>query len=303
MFLYLALYTWNARTGYLDTIAERTGLEVVGHVLSPVVWVKDRFRDWWERYMALVDISEENSRLRTELERARAEASLTAEDKMELGRLRELLGLEALRQHPAFAARIIAKRFGPQAVLRTFTIDKGFLDGAITGTPVVTQNSVVGRVLRASPHTATVLMLTDPGFRLAVISRESRTPGILTGSISGQRRLEVAYVAQNANIAVGETLITSGVDGSFPKGVPVGVVTQVTPGNEILFLQVHAQAIVDIEKLEEVLLLMDSASGPPLLPPLPGSQTRDPISEAVQKKQNDAPENKTGNARARSPSP
>jgi rod shape-determining protein MreC len=266
LFLYLGLYTWNARTGYLDTIAERTGLEIVSYMLSPVVWVKDRVGEWWEHYMALVDISKENTRLRSELDRARAEASLAVEDRMELQRLRALLGLEALRKRPAFAARVIAKRFGPQAVLKTFTINKGFLDGALTGTPVVTQNGVVGRVLRASPHAATVLMVTDPGFRLAVISRESRTPGIITGSINGQRRLEMAYVAQNARITVGEVLVTAGIDSSFSKGIPVGVVTQVTPGNEILFQQVHAQAIVDLDSVEEVLLLMEEGSAPPALP-------------------------------------
>jgi rod shape-determining protein MreC len=240
-------------------------LEIVGYVLSPVVWLRDRFASWWDGYLALVDVAAENARLRTELEQTRAAALLASEDKAELQRLRELLGLDALRERPAFAARVIAKRFGPQAVLKTFTINKGFLNGATAGTPVVTRNGVVGRVLRAAPHTATVLMLTDSGFRLAVISNESRTPGILTGST--ERRLEVAYVAQNARIAPGETLITSGADGSFPKGIPVGVVTQVMPGNEILFLQVHARPLVDMDRLEEVLLLEEEGSAPPLLPP------------------------------------
>jgi rod shape-determining protein MreC len=240
-------------------------LEIVGYVLSPVVWLRDRFASWWDGYLALVDVAAENARLRTELEQARAAALLASEDKAELQRLRDLLGLEALRVRPAFAARVMAKRFGPQAVLKTFTVNKGFLNGATAGTPVVTRNGVVGRVLRAAPHTATVLMLTDPGFRLAVISNESRTPGILTGST--ERRLEVAYVAQNARIAPGETLITSGADGSFPKGLPVGVVTQVMPGNEILFLQVHARPLVDMDRLEEVLLLKEKGSDPPLLPP------------------------------------
>ncbi|MDR2124747.1 MAG: rod shape-determining protein MreC [Desulfovibrio sp.] len=259
------MFTWNARTGYLDTIAERSGLEIVGYVLSPVVWLWDRCAGWWDSYLALVDVAAENARLRAELEQSRASALLASEDRAELQRLRDLLGLEALRERPAFAARVIAKRFGPQAVLKTFTVNKGFLNGATAGTPVVTRTGVVGRVLRASPHTATVLMLTDPGFRLAVISNESRTPGIITGS--AERRLEVAYVAQNARIAPGEMLITSGADGSFPKGIPVGVVTQVMPGNEILFLQVHARPLVDMDRLEEVLLLKEKSDAPPLLPP------------------------------------
>ena len=277
LFLYLGLFAWNARTGYLDTVAERTGLEIVGYVLSPVVWVKDQCAAYWRSYIALIDVAEENSRLRADLRKAQAAATLTAEERAELDRLRALLRLEALRERPGFAARVIAKRFGPQAVLKTFTVNKGFLDGAIVGTPVVSETGVVGRILRAAPHAATVLMLTDPGFRLAVISQDSRTPGILTGSTGNQRKLEVAYVAQNAQIAAGELLITAGVDGGFPKGVPVGVVTQVTPGNEILFLQVQAQPLVDLEHLEEVILLREEGSGPPLLERLPDPVDPDPL--------------------------
>lgn len=277
LFLYLGLFAWNARTGYLDTMAERTGLEIVGYILSPVVWVKDQCAAYWRRYIALIDVAEENTRLRTELRAAQATATLTVEERAELERLRTLLRLEALHERPGFAARVIAKRFGPQAVLKTFTVNKGFLDGAIVGTPVVSEAGVVGRILRTAPHAATVLMLTDPGFRLAVISQDSRTPGILTGSTGNQRRLEVAYVAQNAQIAPGELLITAGVDGGFPKGIPVGIVTQVTPGNEILFLQVHATPLVDLEHLEEVILLQEEGSGPPLLERLPDPVDPDPL--------------------------
>ena len=275
LFCYLGLFTWNARTGYLDTIAERTGLEIVFYILSPVIWVKDQCINAWTDYVALVGVAEENTRLREELRRAHSQVTLSIEERAELERLRDLLGLDALYDRPAFAARIIAKRFGPQAVLRTFTVNKGYLDGAIVGTPVVTQNGVVGRVLRTAPHASTVLMVTDPGFRLAVISQKSRTPGILTGSTGPDRRLEVAYVAQNAEISVGETLITAGVDGSFPKGIPVGIVTHVTPGNEILFQQVHAQPVVSLEILEEVLLLQRAGTAPPLLERLPNPVEQD----------------------------
>jgi len=269
LFCYLGLFTWNARTGYLDTIAERTGLEIVFYVLSPVLWVKDQAASAWNNYVALIGVVEENTRLREELRKAHAQTTFSIEERAELKRLRELLLLDALYDRPAFAARIIAKRFGPQAVLKTFTVNKGYLDGAIVGTPVVTENGVVGRVLRTAPHASTVLMVTDPGFRLAVITQKSRTPGILTGSAGSGRRLEVTYVAQTAQISVGEMLITAGVDGSFPKGIPVGVVTQVTPGNETLFQQVHAHPVVNLEVLEEVLLLQEAGTAPPLLERLP----------------------------------
>lgn len=237
--------------------------------------MKDQCNNAWDNYVALVGVAEENARLREELRRSHAQAILTVEERAELDRLRGLLRLNALHDRPAFAARVIAKRFGPQAVLKTFTVNKGYLDGAIVGTPVVTWNGVVGRVLRTAPHASTILMVTDPGFRLAVISQKSRTTGILTGGTGPDRRLEVAYIAQNAEISVGETLITAGVDGSFPKGIPVGVVTLVTPGNETLFQQVHAQPVVNLELLEEVLLLQQAGTAPPLLERLPNPVEQD----------------------------
>ena len=264
-FCYLGLFAWNARTGYLDTIAERSGLEIVSHILSPIVWVKDGIADSWNHYFALVDVAEENSRLRHEMRRLEAAVVLTGEERAELLRLRGLLKLEALKEHPGFGARVIAMRFGPQAGLKTVTINKGFLDGAIAGTPVVTQNGVVGRVLRSAPSASTVLLLTDPGFRLAVVSQQSRTPGIVVGASSGQHLLEVTYVSQTATLAEGELLLTAGVDGAFPKGIPVGTVTKVTPGNETLFQKVLATPTVNLDRMEEVLLLQNEGSGPPLI--------------------------------------
>ncbi|MDL2317305.1 rod shape-determining protein MreC [Desulfovibrio sp. OttesenSCG-928-A18] len=222
-------------------------------------------------------MAEENLRLREDLRQARLAAMLSREDRAELERLRALLSLPPLRERPGFAARVIAKRFGPQAVLKTFTVDKGYLDGAIVGTPVITENGVVGRILRSAPHASTVLMLTDPGFRLSVITQENRTPGILAGSSGSQRRLEVHYVSQTARIEAGDLLITAGVDGIFPKGIPVGMVTEVTPGNEILFQQVRAYPLVDLESLEEVILLQPGDSGPPLLDPLHDPVEPDPL--------------------------
>jgi len=255
----------------MDAVAETTGLEVVGYVLSPFIWIGDKCSTLLDRYIALVSVAEENEQLREELRRTRHESAFNAEDKAELARLRRLLHLEALYQRPGVAARVIARRFGPQSALKTFTVDKGYLDGAVAGTPVVTELGVVGRILRASPHAATVIVLTDPGFRVAVITREGRTPGIVGGASGTEQKLDVTYVAQTAHISPGDTLITSGMDEIYPKGIPVGIVTKVMPGNETLFLQVQAKPLVDIDYLEEVILLRAVGDGQPVLalPPLP----------------------------------
>lgn len=224
-------------------------------------------KGWWTRYLALVDVAEENKRLRDELKKAERLITLTLEERTELARLQKLLQMDALREVNGSGARVIALRFGPQAVLNTITINKGLTDGAIAGTPVVAPGGVVGRIHRAAPHAATVLLLGDPGFRLGVLSQETRTPGIVRGVAGNPDLLEVTYVAQNAKIVEGELLITAGLDGGFPKGIPVGVVTAVQPGHETLFLQVHAKPVVSFDHLEEVVVLHPGDGMPPLVAP------------------------------------
>jgi rod shape-determining protein MreC len=237
----------------------------VSHVLSPLVWIKDGIVSVWAHYFALVEVAEENIRLRAELRRAEAAAILAAEERAEILRLRKLLQIQPLEEVPGFGARVIAMRFGPQAALKTLTVNKGFADGALAGTPVVCEAGVVGRVLRSAPNAATVLLLTDPGFRLAVVSQKSRTPGIAVGALRSRHQLEVTYVSQTANLEEGELLVTSGVDRAFPKGIPVGVVTKITPGAETLFPTVLARPAADLDSLEEVVMLRPRDEGPALI--------------------------------------
>lgn len=273
LFCYLGLYTWNARTGYLDTVAENSGLEVVSFLLSPIVWVKDQASLSWNNYLALVDIAEENTRLRRELQHALTTAALVEEDRQELLRLRNLLKLPQLQEQPGFAARVLARRFGPNSPLQTITINKGFAHGATVGTPVVVPGGVVGQVLRSAPHASTVLLLTDPSFKLAVVSQKTRTPAIAvgTGPLSDQFQIEVAYVAPNAKLEVGELLVTAGVGSKFPKGIPVGQVTSInTSGSDTHFKSVTAKSLIAFKNIEEVIVLMPEEYGNPLVPPLIG---------------------------------
>ncbi len=251
-------------------------------MLSPLTWIKARCVSTWEHYVALIGVAEENTRLRDELRKAERQQALSAEDEAELARLRELFAIEPIRQAPAVGARIIAQGFGAQAMLKTMTVNKGYFDGAVVGTPVISAAGVVGKVFRAAPHAATVLLLTDPDCRLAVISQETRTPGVVCGLPGDANMLEVRYVGQATGLKVGEILITSGIDGDFPKGIPVGRVTLVEPPHETLFRQVHAEPIVRLDHLEEVLLLMPADSGPPLVEPEPPVAPAEPAEPSGQ---------------------
>lgn len=254
LFLYLGVYTWNQRTGALDDLAVNVGLEAGGAILSSLSRTRGAVADFWEKYFDLVDVREENERLKAELEKLNGHILRMGEDKAELVRLRALLSMPPDEQWRPLGARVVAGRLGPNSVLETITINRGYLGGGAPGIPLATHMGLVGRVLRASAHSATVLLIIDPGSRIAIIGQDSRTPGILTGK--GLRHpMEAHFMVRNSEVKEGELLITSGLDGVYPKGIPVARVTSVAPSDYTQFLAVMAQPIVDVERLEEVLLL------------------------------------------------
>lgn len=254
LFIFLGLYSWNRKTDHLDAAADATGLEMTGLVLKPYHWLASEIRGIWSNYLDLVDVRAENDALRAELNKKREMLNLLSEEREELKRLRKLFQFSERLEWSKVGARVIGRRMGPLAVLESVMLDKGFTNGALPGTPVVTYRGVAGKVLRASAHSSTVMLITNPGFRIAVVSQRRRVPAILSGGGPGAP-LEVKYIPTHAEILPGEMLISSGVDGGFPKGVPVAVVTAVNPPAGNPFLAVTAEPLAEIDHMEDVLLL------------------------------------------------
>lgn len=275
LILFLGMYSWNQRTRALDDLAANLGLELTGAVLKPMRSLEDLGVGFWDRYFDLVGVREENERLKARVADLESRLLAHGEDLAELKRLRALIQLPVDESWRPLGARVLAGRMGPNAVLDSITISRGYATGARPGTPLVTHLGLVGRVLRASAHTATALLLTDPGSRIAVFSQNGRALGILVGRGTG-RNLEVNFVQRDADVKKSEVLITSGLDGKYPKGIPVARVLSVAPSDYTQFMAVYAEPLVDLQHLEEVLLLeptgivpaVDEPSGPP--PPLVG---------------------------------
>ncbi|WP_300125917.1 rod shape-determining protein MreC [Desulfovibrio sp.] len=262
LILFLGMYSWNQRTHALDDLAASVGLEVGGAVLGPLRAVQDVASGFWDRYFDLVDVREENLRLKARVDELESRLLASGEDLAELRRLRELVQLPVDVSWRPLGARVLAGRLGPNAVLDSITISRGYATGGRPGTPLVTHLGLVGRVLKASPHASTALLITDPGSRVAVFGQESRAPGILMGKGKG-RELEVNFVQRDASVKDGEVLVTSGLDGKYPKGLPVARVVSVAPSDYTQFMAVSAVPLVDLQHLEEVLLLEPSGIAPP----------------------------------------
>lgn len=255
--LFLAMYSWNRRTRVLDDLAVNVGLEISSAILTPLRSIQDVVGDFWDRYFNLVNVREENLRLEARVEELESRLLAAGEDLAELKRLRALVRFPVDARWRPLAARVLAGRLGPNAVLDSITISRGYVNGARPGMPLVTNMGLVGRVLRSSAHASTALLITDPGSKVAVFGQESRTPGILRGRGTGQA-LEVDFVRRDASMREGEVLVTSGLDEKYPKGLPVARVTRVAPSDYTQFMAVDAVPLVNLPHLEEVLLLEKS---------------------------------------------
>ncbi len=256
--VYLSVYTWNSRTGVIDDLTARTGLEAVGWVLAPGHWVHDRATALWDRYIDLVNVSQDNERLKNQLQDLQIHISQLREEAAEVKRLRSLLSFSPPPAWTRHGARVIGQRVGPNAVFQTILVNKGHSEKVTENTPVVTAKGVVGRVFKLSANFCSVLILTDPNSRIPVLGQSSRTNGILKGHGS-RELLGVTYVPQNELLYKGEVLITSGLGGTYPKGIPVATVESIEHSELSLFQTVQAAPLVDLEHLEEVLLLHKSA--------------------------------------------
>ncbi len=268
LLVFLGIYSWNQKTGILDDLSDSTGLEAIGLVLRSTDFVRNSISDAWYRYLDLVNVREENDQLRERLQQIQNRLILAAEERAELKRLRELLQIEPPENWSVMAARVIGGRMGANSVMNTVAISKGYMTGATPDTPAMTASGVVGRVLRAGPATSTVLLITDPGSKVAVIGQDSRAQGIVVGRGPG-KHLELHFAPHDNDLQVNEILVTSGLDNIFPKGLPVAIITGIAPADVAPFPNIQALPLVDFSRLEEILLLERPQESPQTLS-LPG---------------------------------
>ena len=217
LMLFLGVYTWNQRTGHWDRLCASVGLEFTGGVMRGLDAVESSVTGFWENYVALRGVKQRNDALERRVQELEMRLAASSEDLAELARLRRMLHLDYPMAWPAAASRVLARRMGPNAALDTIMLSSGYLSGAAAGTPVTSWQGVVGRVLKAGPGTSVVLLLTDTGSRVSVLTSEGRVQGILAGGGPGHP-LELLFVRQNAPVRVGELLVTSGAFRLFASG-------------------------------------------------------------------------------------
>ena len=246
-----------ARMWLIDLLAPLEKLADVG---------ADSVSGIWDGYVALLNVRSDNTRLTADNASLRMENTRLSEAGREAERLRKLLDLAGSGIGKTVVARVIGR--DPSRSQQTITIDKGQSQGIAVNAPAISPEGVVGRVISIGRHSAVVQLLNDAQSAVGVLVQRSRVQAVFKGT--GEREIELDYIDNDNEIQVGDELLTSGLDGLYPKGLAVGAVTLVDPRRG-LFRVVRARPHVDVGKLEEVLVLIEPAARPDVAPSKPSA--------------------------------
>lgn len=254
LFIYFSMYTWNWKTGHLDRLAAMTGLELTGWILAPGRWLQSNVDEFWSRYVYLVGVRQENEDLTLRVRELEQELGRVSEKAKSADRLSALLRFSPEQPWEMRGGRVIGQRLGPNAILETLLVDVGSRHGVRANDPVISPRGVVGRIAKPGLHFSSVLLLSDPSSRIPVITSQGRVPAIVQGQGAGAF-LEVKFIPRNDPVSPGEILLSSGLGGVYPKGIPVARVVEVTPADVSLFQRVYAEPLLALRYYEELLIL------------------------------------------------
>jgi rod shape-determining protein MreC len=224
---------------------------VLSGLQTGLTWISGGFGNAWTGYINLVSVRRENERLRQDLSRLQHENLQLQETARAAERLQEFLDLKKNAPYHLLAAAVIGR--DPSNWYRTLTINKGSRDGVAVEMGVITPAGVVGRVIKTGPAVSQVLLMTDRNSTVAALTQRSRDEGLVEGTEKGLARIK--YLSLLADVKEGDLVLTSGLTGSFPKGLPIGTIGRVTKKELDLFKEAEVIPGMDFSKIEEVLVV------------------------------------------------
>jgi rod shape-determining protein MreC len=235
----------NTRLIRIWTVSAITPLE------RGLVWVQNGAGNLWHNYFYLRGVRAENRKLKDEIEHMKLEQVRLNEDATQAHRLQALLAFKEQYISKTVPAQVIGS--SGSDLSRSIYIDKGSDEGIQPDMAVITASGIVGKVLHAYPSTSLVLLINDQSSGVGAILEKSRLQGVLRGTANGEVQLE--RVMSDEQVPGGETVLTSGGDQIFPKGLTVGTVSRIEGGKD-LFLNIKVKPAADLSRLEEVLVVL-----------------------------------------------
>lgn len=243
---------------HLTPFLKRVLLESVSPFLKATTYLRDGVADVWGNYVDLRGVRQENLRLKKEIEAYQVRLRALEETGRENQRLMTLLNLRETTSFAYVTSRVIGR--DATNWFHSLIIDRGYRHGLDRHMAVVVPGGLVGQVIEVGPLTAQIQLITDPMSSVGVLLETSRVTGLLEGVHVD--RLRIKYLPILAEVRVGEVVMTSGLGGVYPKGIPVGRVVAVQKRSGALFQEAIVEPSIGLSRLEEVLVIARERAGP-----------------------------------------
>jgi len=225
-------------------------------VLSSVHALLSRIEGLWGSYLRVGALERENRVLRQEVAELRREVARLREQAREVERLGQLLDLQRELPVRTIAARVIGRDLS--VWFQSLIVNRGTRHGVRSGAAVITPEGLVGRVIEVGPTVARVQLITDErsGVGAAIgVLEETRAVGVIVGSNEALCRMR--YVPGSEPVREGEMVYTTGQDGIYPRGLPIGRVIAVRRGSAMVSHDILVEPAARLSQLEEVLILLE----------------------------------------------
>jgi rod shape-determining protein MreC len=249
-------YSWNLKDKEHANLFERTVLNISSPIITSIARINNGVSGIWNDYLDLVGARKENKLLRENIKELNSRIIASREAMLANERLKKLLEMKESLKISSLTATVVGEDASPW--FKTILIDRGSADGLKEGMPVIASDGIIGQIVKVAVKSSRVLLITDHASGVAGLIQRSRARGVVKGKGDGTCILEFSLSAED--VTVGDTVITSGIGGVFPKGLKIGEVSMVKKGEYGIFQTVDVRPTVNLARLEEVLVLLQ----PPL---------------------------------------
>lgn len=249
-----ALLVSNVDKDSEPNFLERAVLTVFTPIQKGVTLTIRNIADVWDHYLYLINTSRQNKELFQIVDQMRMKNMLLVEELKKYRRVDQLLSLQSLNKGRFQMANVVAWDSTNQA--QTLVIDRGTQEGVKEGMVVMTHRGLIGRVVNSTRHASRVLMVTDARSAIDAYIQEGRARLIVVGQ--NKTTSFVKYLSLDARATVGDIVISSGLGGIYPKGLPIGKISRLERGTDRLFYKAELELSAELNRIEEVLVMIDN---------------------------------------------
>jgi len=229
-----------------------TIMDVAAPVQKAVAMPFEAIRRAWSSYVAVLDAERENEALHSKIARLNEENLQLREALVASGRLQRIAEMRERYEIPMLPAELVGVDTSPW--FRSVLVDRGRNQGVRSGMPVISEQGLVGLVTATSRSSAKAMLVLDRQTAIDGVIQRSRSRGIVRGL--GSEELEFEFVERGSDVQLNDLVITSGLGGVYPKGLHIGMITEISDPDVHLLRTAAIRPAVDFGRLEQVFVML-----------------------------------------------